>query len=70
MGKDAGVNHAVCVVDDLIFDSTQHFALKLCRESFDWICGDGGCEGIYFAIHFNRGNHTGTLKRIGKGNSK
>ena len=45
-GKDAGVNHAVCVVDDLIFDSTQHFTLKLCHESFDWICGEGGCEGI------------------------
>ena len=70
MGKDDGVNHAVCVVDDLIFDSTQHFVLKLCHESFDWICGDGGCKGVYFAIHFNRGKDTETLKCIGKRNSE
>ena len=27
------MGHAVCVVDDLIFDSTQKYALKLSKES-------------------------------------
>ena len=51
-GADKGVGHAVCVVDDLIFDSTQARALKLEKSSFDWICGEGGCTGIYWALRF------------------
>lgn len=47
-----GVEHAVCIVDDLIFDSTQPFALTLSKDSLDWICGDGGCVGAYFAVRF------------------
>ena len=31
-------NHAFCVVDDLIFDSTQVKALKLQESSVEWIC--------------------------------
>ena len=38
-GRDGSVNHAVCIVDDLVFDSTQPKALKLCRETLDWVCG-------------------------------
>jgi hypothetical protein len=37
--SDFQITHAVCVVDDLIFDSTQKYALKLKAESFNWICG-------------------------------
>ena len=48
-GNDGMVSHAVCVVDDLVFDSTQACALKLTRETFDWICGDDGCGGIWEA---------------------
>jgi hypothetical protein len=54
IGKDGSNNHAVVVIDDLIFDSTQEFALKLCRESLDWICGEGGIASINIAIRFNR----------------
>jgi hypothetical protein len=54
IGKDGSNNHAVVVIDDLIFDSTQEFALKLCRESLDWICGEGGIASINTAIRFNR----------------
>ena len=58
MGGDKSVGHAVCVVDDLIFDSTQKFALKLCKDSLDWICGEDGCKEIYSAIRFHQKSGT------------
>ena len=53
-GKDGSNNHAIVIVDDLIFDSTQLYPLKLCRESLDWICGVEGMAYIDVAIRFNR----------------
>ena len=53
LGNDRKVSHAFCVIDDLIFDSTQKFALKLCQDSIDWICGDCGCMDIYVAVRFH-----------------
>ena len=58
LGNDGSKNHAVVVIDDIIFDSTQEFALRLCRESLDWICGDKGIASIYIGLRFNRGNAT------------
>jgi hypothetical protein len=58
LGNDGSYNHAVVVIDDIIFDSTQEFALKLCRESLDWICGEKGIASIYIGLRFNRGNAT------------
>ncbi|WP_288992857.1 hypothetical protein, partial [uncultured Marinobacter sp.] len=55
---DGANNHSFVVVDDLIFDSTQSCALKLCRESLDWICGEGGIASIDVALRFNRGYRT------------
>ena len=56
---DGGVNHAVTVVDDLIFDSTQTNALKLTKESFDWICAkNGGFQKISGAYRFNSQERT------------
>ena len=52
-GEDKSVGHAVCVVDDFIFDSTQKYVMKLTKESLDWICGEKGCFGIYFALRFD-----------------
>ena len=52
--KDQATNHVFCVIDDLIFDSTQKCALKLCRESIDWICGEEGCDSILVAYCFNQ----------------
>ena len=63
LGLDDGVNHAVCVVDDLIFDSTQPMALALSKPSFDYICSRDGCKGIYLAVRFMRGYNVKTLKR-------
>ena len=41
------------VVDNIIFDSTQKRALKLKKESLDWICGSrNGCESIDQAVRF------------------
>ena len=52
MSEIKGVEHAFCVVDDLIFDSTQAFALTLSKKSLDWICGKGGCAHIHFVMRF------------------
>jgi hypothetical protein len=41
IGSDGSVSHAVTIVDNLVFDSTQTHALKLCKDTFDWICGKG-----------------------------
>ena len=40
--NDGGIQHAVTVVDDLIFDSTQKHALKLCEEGFKFLCKRNG----------------------------
>lgn len=47
-----GTNHAFCVVDDLIFDSITPFALKLQRESVQWIFNDANCQ-MYQVYRFN-----------------
>ena len=57
-GEDGSVNHAVCVVDDLVFDSTQEVALKLTAETLDWICGGSGMKEIKEAYRFNHGHGT------------
>jgi hypothetical protein len=46
------LSHALCVVDDLIFDSTTPFALKLQRESVQWLLNDS-MAGIFLAVRFN-----------------
>ena len=58
-GNDGSVNHAVCIVDDLVFDSTQNYALKLKKESFDFAVGECGAGGIFGAIRFYRPNRKG-----------
>jgi hypothetical protein len=37
VGADGSISHAVTVVDDLVFDSTQERAMKLEQQSLDWI---------------------------------
>jgi hypothetical protein len=66
IGKDGSVNHAICVVDDLIFDSTLPYALKCRHESMDWICtGDhGGFVGIRQALRFSNPINCSPLLRI------
>jgi len=49
LGEDGQVSHAVCVIHDLIFDSTQTCAMKLVMDSFHWTCGRCGCAGVWEA---------------------
>ena len=62
--NDGSTGHAICVVDDLIFDSTQENALKLYRESLDWICGRKGYKELYVAIRFYKSSKKGAGKFI------
>jgi hypothetical protein len=53
LGGDGGISHAITIVGDLIFDSTQSHALKLRKNSLDWCCANNrGFESIYMAIKF------------------
>ena len=52
-GGDGGVQHAVTVVGNYIFDSTTKHALLLNKESLDWCCNTKyGYEGIFLAMRF------------------
>jgi hypothetical protein len=53
IGHDGSVSHAITIVDDLIFDSTQKYALKLGEQSLDWTCGDCGCRDLGLVVRFN-----------------
>jgi hypothetical protein len=53
LGGDGGIGHAINIVGDLVFDSTQSHALKLGKNSLDWCCAnDHGFESIYMVIKF------------------
>jgi hypothetical protein len=53
LGADGGTQHAVAIVDDLVFDSNLPNALTLTRRALDWCCGDkDGYVGLSKAIKF------------------
>ena len=52
VGHDGSTSHAVTVVDDLLFDSTQKTAMKLKKESLNWICGTKGFMKFYMVLRF------------------
>jgi hypothetical protein len=56
--NDGSASRAVVVVDHLIFDATQSHAMKLCRESFKWLCGKHGDGGIERALRFEKPDKT------------
>ena len=51
-GNDGSVSHAFAVYDKIIFDSTQEYPLKCCKEMLDWICGKDGCKKIFMSQSF------------------
>ena len=53
-GMDGSSDHAVCVVDDLIFDARIPHALKLTAESLDWVCGIQGLEKLGPVYRFSQ----------------
>jgi hypothetical protein len=61
VGNDGSIDHAVCVVDDLIFDARLPNALKLCAESLDMICGPKGM--LHLGVVFRFCLPHGTNKR-------
>jgi hypothetical protein len=53
LGHDGGIGHAISIVGDLIFDSTQTHALQFCKEALDWCCANNrGFQGVYMAVSF------------------
>ena len=62
MGRDYSTTHAFCVVDDLVFDSTQTHAMKLQRDVLDWICGEQGMSSVHVAYRFDQ--PFGTKKKL------
>jgi hypothetical protein len=53
LGADGGTQHAVAIVDDLLFDSNLPNALKLTRRALDWSCScEGGYVGLKMATRF------------------
>jgi hypothetical protein len=65
LGTDGSVSHAICVVDDLIFDSTQPWALKCTIASLNWICncGSRGFEEVNLALRFQEPYKSKPMKR-------
>ena len=55
VGSDGGTQHAITVVDNLIFDSNVEVALRLCQDSLDW-CTNAprGFHPVHYAIRFQR----------------
>ena len=68
--NDGGIQHAVTVVDDLIFDSTQKHALKLCEDGFKFLCKrNGGLQKfdaifMFYASVMKKRNGQGKLYYI------
>jgi len=52
-GSDGGVNHAVTVVENFIFDSNNHTAIPLTRENLDFCClSDFSLDVKFHRVHF------------------
>jgi len=52
-GSDEGINHAVTVVEDYIFDGNTHVALPLMKENLDWCCACDGSPDVKFVNLFH-----------------
>jgi hypothetical protein len=60
---DGLTSHAVCVVDNFIFNTTQAYALKCKIKSLGWICNCGpqNFVDVFAAYRFEGGNCCSTL---------
>jgi hypothetical protein len=45
-GVDGSADHAVCVVDHIVFDARLSRALKLCDETLMWVCRPKGVSEL------------------------
>ncbi len=51
LAKDKGVQHAVSIVGNWVFDSSIKNAMPLCRDTLDWCCVSG-FEAAHVSICF------------------
>jgi hypothetical protein len=65
VGLDGSLDHAICVVDDLIFDARLKYALKLCEESLHFVCGPKRMShlGLVFRVCHPYGVHKRKFER-------
>ena len=50
-GRNGGINHAVCFVnDELIFDANRPFALPFTEESLELVCDGAGYRSLYWSF--------------------
>jgi len=63
LGNDGSNDHAVCAIDDLLFDSTQRFAMKLCLASLNWVCGTCGFDRVWAAYELHSDHGTEEHRR-------
>ena len=59
---DSNHKHAICVVDDVVFDPAVKYPMKLIPATLDWISEVAGCK-ILMGLHFNETGN-GAKKRI------
>ena len=53
IGNDGSGDHAVAVVDNLIFDARLEHALTLSVDALNWVCGKHGLKAIGIAVRFD-----------------
>ena len=70
VGMNGSSDHAICVVDNLIFDARVNYALKLCEESLHFVCGPKCMShlGVVFRFCVPHGVHKRKFEREMKKN--
>ena len=54
IGSDQGIQHAITIVNNLVFDSNVEVAMHLCKETLDWCTNTpGGYQKVYYAMRFH-----------------
>ena len=51
-GADGSADHAICIVNDLVFDPKYNVALKLCMETIHFVCGRQGFQELGMVLRF------------------
>ena len=63
IAKDGSTDHAICVVNDIIYDACVEHGLKLKMATLDWVCGRSECEKLGPVYFFNQCWKTGKNTR-------
>jgi hypothetical protein len=49
--RDGGIQHAITVVDDYIFDSNCDYALPRTQKALDWCCSTDFCDSTFQRVY-------------------